>query len=220
MHHNQKVDAPSGTALLLGRAAAEGRGIDLDRTFGAQPRRPYRRAQGRRYRLCHSARRHRGRRAQRDLRGPGRAHRADAQGRGPHDLRARRVACGAVGAQPEAGTLFDDGRSWDSRWTSEGKANDRPSSRTRAPWPERLESEEPVHRLARRRPDRKRCRGSARSRPQAQGAGNQIRCRFYLGAQARAAHARPDAHENWARRQFRCSRIRRSTNATMAILSG
>jgi 4-hydroxy-tetrahydrodipicolinate reductase len=30
MHHNQKVDAPSGTALMLGRAAAEGRGIDLD----------------------------------------------------------------------------------------------------------------------------------------------------------------------------------------------
>jgi 4-hydroxy-tetrahydrodipicolinate reductase len=30
MHHNQKVDAPSGTALLLGRAAAEGRRIGLD----------------------------------------------------------------------------------------------------------------------------------------------------------------------------------------------
>jgi 4-hydroxy-tetrahydrodipicolinate reductase len=30
MHHNQKVDAPSGTALLLGRAAAEGRGVDLE----------------------------------------------------------------------------------------------------------------------------------------------------------------------------------------------
>ena len=29
MHHNKKIDAPSGTALLLGRAAAEGRGIDL-----------------------------------------------------------------------------------------------------------------------------------------------------------------------------------------------
>jgi 4-hydroxy-tetrahydrodipicolinate reductase len=28
-HHNQKVDAPSGTALMLGEAAAEGRGIDL-----------------------------------------------------------------------------------------------------------------------------------------------------------------------------------------------
>src|SRR6185312_13973955 len=31
MHHNQKVDAPSGTALLLGRAAAKGRGADLDK---------------------------------------------------------------------------------------------------------------------------------------------------------------------------------------------
>jgi len=29
MHHKHKVDAPSGTALLLGQAAAEGRGIDL-----------------------------------------------------------------------------------------------------------------------------------------------------------------------------------------------
>ncbi|MQB44637.1 4-hydroxy-tetrahydrodipicolinate reductase [Rhizobium sp. ICMP 5592] len=30
MHHKHKVDAPSGTALLLGAAAAKGRGIDLD----------------------------------------------------------------------------------------------------------------------------------------------------------------------------------------------
>lgn len=29
MHHRMKVDAPSGTALLLGEAAAEARGIDL-----------------------------------------------------------------------------------------------------------------------------------------------------------------------------------------------
>ena len=29
MHHRRKVDAPSGTAILLGEAAAEGRGIDL-----------------------------------------------------------------------------------------------------------------------------------------------------------------------------------------------
>lgn len=34
-HHNQKVDAPSGTALMLGEAAAEGRGIEL----GAQSER-------------------------------------------------------------------------------------------------------------------------------------------------------------------------------------
>jgi 4-hydroxy-tetrahydrodipicolinate reductase len=29
-HHNQKVDAPSGTALMLGEAAAEGRGVSLN----------------------------------------------------------------------------------------------------------------------------------------------------------------------------------------------
>jgi len=29
-HHNQKVDAPSGTALMLGEAAAEGRNVSLD----------------------------------------------------------------------------------------------------------------------------------------------------------------------------------------------
>jgi 4-hydroxy-tetrahydrodipicolinate reductase len=31
MHHRHKVDAPSGTALMLGRAAAEGRDVDLTR---------------------------------------------------------------------------------------------------------------------------------------------------------------------------------------------
>ena len=30
MHHRAKVDAPSGTALLLGQAAAQGRAVDLD----------------------------------------------------------------------------------------------------------------------------------------------------------------------------------------------
>ncbi|WP_132031188.1 4-hydroxy-tetrahydrodipicolinate reductase [Aquabacter spiritensis] len=30
MHHARKVDAPSGTALLLGQAAAEGRNVELD----------------------------------------------------------------------------------------------------------------------------------------------------------------------------------------------
>ncbi len=32
MHHKHKVDAPSGTALMLGEAAAKGRGIDLEET--------------------------------------------------------------------------------------------------------------------------------------------------------------------------------------------
>lgn len=31
MHHNRKVDAPSGTALLLGNAAAEGRNVSLEK---------------------------------------------------------------------------------------------------------------------------------------------------------------------------------------------
>jgi 4-hydroxy-tetrahydrodipicolinate reductase len=29
MHHKHKIDAPSGTALMLGQAAAQGRGVDL-----------------------------------------------------------------------------------------------------------------------------------------------------------------------------------------------
>ena len=48
MHHRHKVDAPSGTALLLGEAAAAG---PRHRPCGQQragPRRPYRRAQARR----------------------------------------------------------------------------------------------------------------------------------------------------------------------------
>ena len=70
MHHKAKIDAPSGTALLLGEAAAAGRGIDAAGTFGARPRRPYRRAPARRHRFCVAARRHRHRRSQRDLRRP------------------------------------------------------------------------------------------------------------------------------------------------------
>ncbi len=46
MHHRHKVDAPSGTALMLGRTAAAGRGVDLDKVacrardaqVGARPR--------------------------------------------------------------------------------------------------------------------------------------------------------------------------------------
>ena len=46
MHHRMKVDAPSGTALMLGEAAAAGRGVKLDTTAvrgrdghtGARPR--------------------------------------------------------------------------------------------------------------------------------------------------------------------------------------
>ena len=47
MHHKAKIDAPSGTALMLGEAAAAGRKIALDAAFGARPRRLHRRAQSR-----------------------------------------------------------------------------------------------------------------------------------------------------------------------------
>jgi 4-hydroxy-tetrahydrodipicolinate reductase len=46
MHHRMKVDAPSGTALLLGEAAAEGRGYRSCRPQRARARRHHRRAQG------------------------------------------------------------------------------------------------------------------------------------------------------------------------------
>ena len=76
MHHNKKIDAPSGTALLLGRAAAEGRGIDLDkRTVTARDGHTGARKAGD-IGFAALARRYRGRRAQRDFCGPGRAHRA------------------------------------------------------------------------------------------------------------------------------------------------
>ena len=103
MHHNKKIDAPSGTALLLGRAAAEGRGVDLaqrsvrgrDGQTGA--RRPgdigFAALRGGTVVGEHT----------RDLRRPRRAHRAVAQGRGPHDLRARRAArrrCGRAARSP------------------------------------------------------------------------------------------------------------------------
>ncbi len=75
--------------------------------LGARTRRRDRGPQGRRHRIRVAARRHRGGRPHRGVRRPGRAHRAFAQGRGPHDLRARRRQGGAVGEGQEARTLFD-----------------------------------------------------------------------------------------------------------------
>ena len=59
MHHKLKVDAPSGTALLLGEAVARGQGHRSRRAQRARPRRAHRSAQGRRHRLsrrCAAAR--------------------------------------------------------------------------------------------------------------------------------------------------------------------
>ena len=103
MHHKHKIDAPSGTALLLGKAAAEGRGIDLgqrsvrsrDGHTGARP--------GGRHRLCDAARRLGRGRSHGDVRRRCRADRTHPQGREPRHLRARRGAgphCGASTRSP------------------------------------------------------------------------------------------------------------------------
>ena len=109
MHHNKKIDAPSGTALMLGRAAAAGRGINLAAhsvrgrdgitgarraTISASPR-------------CAAA----------PWWGitpwsspaPPRAYRTHPQSRRPHDFRARRSAGRAVGAREGTRALFDGG---------------------------------------------------------------------------------------------------------------
>ena len=75
MHHNRKIDAPSGTALLLGRAAAEGRKVNLDQRSVRSRDGHTGAPQCRRYRLCHLARWQRGRRAQRHFCRSRRAHR-------------------------------------------------------------------------------------------------------------------------------------------------
>ena len=110
MHHKAKIDAPSGTALMLGEAAAEGRKIALDRALRARPRRPDRLPPFGRYRLCIAARRHRHRRAQRDFRRSDGAHRAHAPGRGPDHVCPGRGQGRVVGAPSKARILFDGRR--------------------------------------------------------------------------------------------------------------
>ena len=64
MHHRHKVDAPSGTALMLAEAAALGRGIKLEEHHRPRPRRHHRPAPARGHRHGEPARRQRRRRAQ------------------------------------------------------------------------------------------------------------------------------------------------------------
>src|SRR4051794_24417417 len=71
--------------------------------------------------------------------------------------------------------------------------NERPTSCAGASRPERMESEEPFHRLEGPRPHRKGHRGSQGRRPQIEGAGAIVRHRVHLSAAARPAHARSDA---------------------------
>jgi len=65
MHHNKKIDAPSGTALLFARRPRRPRYRSRGRS--AAHAMVTRVPQGRPHRLCEPARRHRGGRTQRDL---------------------------------------------------------------------------------------------------------------------------------------------------------
>ena len=98
MHHRHKVDAPSGTALALGQAAARGRGVDLTE-MAERGRDGMTEAEDWRDRLRRAARRRRGRRSRGDLRRRRRAHRAGAPRDRPPDLCARRGDRGALAAR-------------------------------------------------------------------------------------------------------------------------
>ena len=109
-HHRNKVDAPSGTALGLGAAAARGRGTTLEQAAdyarhghtgvrGARPDRFQRAARGR----------HRGR-APAGLRRPRRAGRARARRPGPLRVRPGRAGGRALDRRAAARPLFHAGR--------------------------------------------------------------------------------------------------------------
>ncbi len=169
MHHRHKVDAPSGTALLLGEAAAAGRDIALaDNSV--------------RVRDGHTGARQAGAIGFATLRGGSVVgdHSVILAGAGERitlshhaedraHLRARRGEGGALGARQEARPLFDARRAraelarqnnTSLRQPASGKEKHVWNSRACPPRPERMEPEEPVHRLARRRPERTGpCRG-------------------------------------------------------------
>ena len=105
MHHRHKVDAPSGTALALGRAAARGRGVELDEV-AVRVRDGITGARGsRRDRLRRPARRRRGRRPPGGVRRRGRADRARPPRLGPPHLQPGRRPRRPVGRRAAAGAL-------------------------------------------------------------------------------------------------------------------
>ena len=120
MHHRMKVDAPSGTALLLGEAAAEGRGIALaDRSVRGRDGHTGARKPGR-HRLRHAARRHGRRRPQRRLRRRRRTHHAAAPCRGPRASSPAARSGRPVGQGPQARPLRHERRARPADLTADG----------------------------------------------------------------------------------------------------
>ena len=96
MHHKHKVDAPSGTALLLGEAAAKAKGTTLAECAIYAREGANGRTQAGRDRFRSVARRRRRRRAHGDLRGRWRACRAHASRDVAADVCGWCLACSAV----------------------------------------------------------------------------------------------------------------------------
>ena len=105
MHHNKKVDAPSGTALMLGQRCSRGRGIAVRRKRRSIARGQTGPAPAQQHRLCGTARRQRHRRAHGVLCRRDRAHRDHPPRHRPRHVRRRRGARGALGRRPAAGLL-------------------------------------------------------------------------------------------------------------------
>ena len=119
-----KVDAPSGTALMLGEAAAAGRGVNLSEvTESGRDGITGPRAENANRVFRHSRRRYRGG-TRRDLRRTGRADRRLSYRHGPGHLRSRRAQGRALGSGQAAGSLLHGQRAGFRRWRTaplEGK---------------------------------------------------------------------------------------------------
>ena len=101
MHHKHKIDAPSGTALLLGKAAADGRSVELGQKSVRVTQRPYGPAAARRHRLRDAEGRLAWSANTGDFRRRRRTARTVPPGGEPRSLCARRGAGGAVGERQE-----------------------------------------------------------------------------------------------------------------------
>ena len=103
MHHRHKKDAPSGTALMLAKSAAAGRGVSLDEkaVYGRKGdigERPVGEI------AIHALR---GGSVVGDVRRRTRAGRADAQGAGPRGVRRRRAEGACLGEGAARRHLYD-----------------------------------------------------------------------------------------------------------------